>query len=324
LFPESLVTQARASYEALWLKLLPDVLALAGKNTILWTSSPHADYLVDAALPHILFPVYDCMDDLASFRHSDGATRSQEDRLLRLVELVFTGGRSMYEARKDRHPYVHCFPSGVDIAHYRQVRDHTLLEPVYACYLEHPRLGYFGVLDERIDWELIAEVADRRPEWHWLLVGPTTKVEASDLPIAPNIHYVGQQPYTALPGYLKSFDIATMPFALNEATRFISPTKTLEYLAGDKPVISTSVPDVVATYPGIVTIVDGADAWIAAIEDLLAEQAADHNERLERAQPLLAAGSWDGIASQMWTLMEERLMTANATGDRYEGELTAL
>jgi glycosyltransferase involved in cell wall biosynthesis len=324
LFPASLISGKHATYEELWLRMLPEVLALAGPNTVLWVSSPLADYLVNAAQPHILFAVYDCMDDLASFRDGTHRMKLQEDALLSHVEIVFTGGRSMYEARKDRHPNVHCFPSGVDIAHYQQVKDAATTEPAGVEHVVHPRLGYFGVLDERIDWPLIGEVASRHPEWQWVLVGPTVKIDPSELAMGPNIHYYGQQPYAVLPAYLKSFDIATMPFALNEATRFISPTKTLEYLAGGKPVISTSVPDVVATYAGTVAIADGAEAWIAAIEELLVEQPSTQRKRYERVQPLLEAGTWDSIAGRMWALMTERVDATESTDATHDDTPEAL
>ncbi len=295
------------SYKELWLQLLPEVLTMAGPNTILWVFSPLADYLVAATRPAVELAVYDCMDDLASFKDGTAEMRQREERLLSLVDLVFTGGHSMYEARKHRHPRVACFPSGVDVAHYRQVFDPATSIPAVAAAIPQPRLGYFGVLDERIDWPLIAELAERRPNWQWVLIGPTAKVEEADLPKAPNIHYLGQQQYRDLPAFLKSFDVATMPFALNEATRFISPTKTLEYLAGSKPVISSSVPDVVAFYTGIVAIADGADAWSAAVEDALSETLESGQSRLERAKPVLERSTWDSIAERMWSLMAERL-----------------
>ncbi len=163
------------------------------------------------------------------------------------------------------------------------------------------------MLDERIDWDLIAAVARERPQWHWTLVGPFAKVTPEELPHAPNIHYLGQQEYADLPAFLKGFDIATMPFALNEATKFISPTKTPEYLAGGKPVISTSVPDVVASYSEIVEIADGADAWLKTIEQMLAWTDEQRQERLARANPLLEQSSWDSVVERMWELMQERL-----------------
>lgn len=303
-FPEHLVAGSHERYESLWRSLLPTVLDLAGDDTILWVFSPLADYLVAEARDRTKLAVYDCMDDLASFRDGTDAMRTRERHLMAAVDLVFTGGRSMYESRKGLHPRVFCFPSGVDLAHYQQTQCANLALAAPVTDIPQPRLGYFGVLDERIDWPLIAAIAERQPDWHWVLVGPAVKVERSELPTAPNIHYLGQQAYHDLPAFLKSFDLATMPFALNAATRFISPTKTLEYLAGGKDVISSSVPDVVATYEGVVTIVDGVDAWSAAIDQLLAASPAERAARLERAQPLLEAGSWDGIVDQMWGLMQ--------------------
>jgi glycosyltransferase involved in cell wall biosynthesis len=283
------------------------VLAEAGSNTILWVFSPRADYLVERALPSIRLAVYDCMDDLASFRDGTQELREREARLFELVDLAFTGGHSMYEARKHRHPRIYCFPSGVDAEHYRSVADPATQEPPAIATIPHPRLGYFGVLDERIDWELIATIAEARPAWHWTLVGPTAKVELDALPTGPNIHYLGQQQYADLPAFLKGFDIATMPFALNEATKYISPTKTLEYLAGGKPVISSSVPDVVASYAEIVHIADGPEEWIRGIEQLLAEPRKSRMQGRARAADVLDHSSWDSIAEQMWALMEEQL-----------------
>ncbi len=307
IFPTELLDTPGNSYKELWLQLLPEVLEMAGPSTILWVFSPLSDYLVAVARPKIELAVYDCMDDLASFKDGTTEMRQREEHLLSLVDLVFTGGHSMYEARKHLHPQVVCFPSGVDVEHYRQVFDPATSIPAAAAAIPQPRLGYFGVLDERIDWPLIAALAERQPDWQWVLIGPTAKVEEADLPKAPNIHYLGQQQYRDLPAFLKSFDVATMPFALNEATRFISPTKTLEYLAGGKPVISSSVPDVVAFYTGIVTIADDVDAWCSAIESALSETPEALQARLEQVKPVLERSTWDSVVERMWGLMAERL-----------------
>lgn len=306
IFSADLLDPAGHAYRSMWLSLLPEVLDLAGPDTILWVFSPLADYLVDAAQQQVKLTVYDCMDDLASFKDGTTEMRVREAHLLTLADLVFTGGRSMYEARKERHEHVYCLASGVDVQHYAPENVARPTPAAIASILQ-PRLGYFGVLDERIDWQLIAAIAEQRPDWHWVLVGPTAKVDPAELPQAPNIHYLGHQSYANLPDLLQSFDLAVMPFALNEATRFISPTKTLEYLAGGKLVISTSVPDVVATYQDIVSIADGADAWIAEIELLLNVPESERAARRQKAAPLLERGSWDGIARQMWALMQEGL-----------------
>lgn len=307
LFPAGLIDSPGHSYQELWLSLLPQTLALAGPRPLLWVFSPLADYLVEAAGPELGLAIYDCMDDLASFRGSPASMREREDRLLAAADLAFTGGRSMYEARRGRHPDLHCFPSGVDVAHYAAAKSPATRVPAALEAIPAPRLGYFGVLDERIDWLMIAAVAARRPDWHWALVGPTAKVDPAELPQAANIHYLGQQRYEDLPAFLRGFDVATMPFALNQATRFISPTKTTEYLAGGKQVISSSVPDVVATYTDIVAIADGPDAWVAGVERLLAEGPAARQARAERADPILAQSAWDDIAAKMWALIQGAL-----------------
>ncbi len=307
-FPVAMQANPAAYWDA-WLRLLPDLLAEAGPNTVLWVSSPHADQLVERARPAVRLVVYDCMDDLASFKDGDPSMREHEARLLALSDLVFTGGYSMYQARKGLHPNVHLFPSGVDVAHYWPARaaDAAPAAPAALAAIPRPRLGYFGVLDERIDWELIAAVAARRPEWHWALVGPTAKVDPAELPRAPNIHYLGKQPYAELPALLAHFDVATMPFALNEATRYISPTKTLEYLAGGKWVISSSVPDVTAFYQEIVAIADGAEAWVTTLERILRADPAALRARLALAQPALETNTWDAIAERMAHLIETQL-----------------
>ncbi len=306
IFPAKQAAQPDGYWEA-WYSLLPDLLRRVGSETIMWVFSPYADGLVERAKSHIQLAVYDCMDDLASFRGASPEMHRRESNLLGLVDLVFTGGHSMYETRKERHPRVYCFPSGVDVAHYQQVQKEDTPIAAACVGIPHPQLGYFGVLDERIDWQLIAAVAACRPSWHWVLVGPTAKVDPSELPQAANIHYLGKQPYAELPTFLKSFDVATMPFALNEATTFISPTKTLEYLAGGKAVISSSVADVVAFYSEIVAIADGADAWISCVEVMLGAGPDELRGRNERAQPLLAANTWDAIATQMADLADEQL-----------------
>jgi glycosyltransferase involved in cell wall biosynthesis len=307
IFPAALLDTPGNNFRELWLRLLPGLLDEAGPNTVVWVLSPLLSYLVEAALPRVELAVYDCMDDLASFRDGTAEIREREAHMMEMVDLVFTGGFSMYEARKDRHPRAHCFPSGVDVAHFQRVADCSVEPPPPIAWIPRPRLGYFGVLDERIDWKLIAELAYKRRDWHWVLVGPTAKVRPSEIPGGTNIHYLGQRPYAELPAYLKGFDIATMPFALSEATRYISPTKTPEYLAGGKPVISTSVPDVVAGYKDIISIADGVEGWLTAVEELLSAAPEHSQTQLERARPRLEAASWDSITERMWELIQERL-----------------
>lgn len=243
--------------------------------------------------------VYDCMDELSAFRGAPPALLQRERELLQRADLVFTGGYSLYEAKRDRHPRVFPFPSSVDVAHFGQARA-ALPEPADQAGLARPRLGFYGVIDERLDLDLLAAVARLRPQWQWLILGPVVKIDPASLPQLPNLHYLGGKTYDELPAYLAGWDVALMPFALNEATRFISPTKTPEYLAGGCPVVSTPITDVVRTYgdSGVVWIAEGAEAFVAACEAALASQ--DQREAfLARADALLTGMSWDSTCDLM-------------------------
>jgi UDP-galactopyranose mutase len=230
--------------------------------------------------------------------------RDAERALMERAEVVFTGGQSLYEAKRRLHPNVHVFPSSVDVAHFGRAR-HITTDPADQSLIPRPRLGFFGVVDERFDAPLVAAVAERRPDWHFVIIGPVVKIDAASLPRRANIHYPGRKAYADLPAYIAGWDVALLPFARNDATRFISPTKTPEYLAAGKPVVSTSIRDVVRPYGerGIVRIADTPDAFIAAVEAALVEDAA---VRHSAAEALLAGMSWDST----WTAMSRLIRAA--------------
>jgi UDP-galactopyranose mutase len=257
--------------------------------------------------------VYDCMDELSSFRFAPPSLLERERQLLELSDVVFTGGRSLYEAKRRRHANVHAFPSGVDIEHFAQARS-SAVEPADQQPVAWPRIGYYGVIDERLDYQLIGDAAALRPQYQWILVGPLAKVAESDLPRAPNLHYLGPKTYAELPHYLGGWDVAMMPFALNEATTYISPTKTPEYLAGGRAVISTAIADVVQTYGalGLVNIAADASAFAAAADECI-QRPWPPEEFASRADPLLAQMSWDGVFSGMKT---EVIRTLGRSGGR--------
>jgi UDP-galactopyranose mutase len=214
--------------------------------------------------------------------------------------VVFTGGQSLFEAKRQRHRNVHCIPSAVDVAHFAGAGG-DVADPDDQRHIPSPRLGYCGVIDERMDYALLAAIADRRPAWHLVMLGPVVKVDAARLPQRPNIHYLGLKRYAELPAYLAGWDVAMLPFARNQSTRWISPTKTPEYLAAGKPVVSTPIGDVAATYAraGYVTIAADAPAFVAAIERLLHRPKVD-DRRLRR---LLGRASWDRTWRRMTDLM---------------------
>jgi UDP-galactopyranose mutase len=276
------------------------------RNYGVWFYSPMALPLMQQLTPE--FVVYDCMDELSAFRNAPRQLIQREHALLKTAQVVFTGGPSLYRAKRDRHPSVHCFPSSVDAAHYRAgcdpANDHSMQRE-----LAHPRLGYFGVIDERIDLPLLAALADAKPEWQIVMVGPVVKIDPADLPRRPNIHYFGQQDYRDLPKFIAGWDVCLQPFALNESTRFISPTKTLEYMAAEKPIVSTPITDVVEPYGGIVYIADSHAAFIEACEKALSEDEAAREHRLRGMRSTLARTSWDQTADAMRTLMEAAILS---------------
>lgn len=242
--------------------------------------------------------IYDCMDELSAFAFAPPELLARETELFEEADLVFTGGQSLFAAKRDRHPAVHCFPSSVDKDHFA-IAATGAVEPADQSGIGRPRLGYYGVIDERVDLQLIAAVAQARPEWNLVMVGPVVKIDPADLPQAPNIHWLGSKQYDELPHYLGGWDVALMPFAINESTRFISPTKTPEYLAGGKPVVSTPVTDVVAGYGDCarVLVADQTDSFVQAIDTALT--LARTGEGLAEAEALLAEMSWDRTQADM-------------------------
>jgi protoporphyrinogen oxidase len=221
---------------------------------------------------------------------------------LKRAEIVFTGGPSLYNAKKDRHPNVHCFPSSVDVAHFAQALDRANAHPAHRD-IPGPRLGFYGVIDERFDTELIGQVARAHPQWQIVLVGPVVKIDPATLPQHPNIHYLGQQPYEALPQLLAGWDVCLMPFAMNESTRFISPTKSLEYMAAELPIVSTPVRDVVDLHSDVVAIAHTPEEFIAACEAALLASAEEREQMVMKMRDKLARTSWNSTAIAMRDLM---------------------
>ena len=250
--------------------------------------------------------VYDCMDELSLFRGAPRALVEREAELMRRADVVFTGGPSLYEAKRDRHQNIHAFPSRIDRAHFARARRATA-DPADQASIPHPRLGFFGVIDERMDLDLLAGLADSRPDWHLVMIGPVVKIDPVDLPVRPNIHYLGGRQYAELPDYIAGWDVALLPFAQNESTRFISPTKTPEYLAAGRPVVSTPIRDVVRPYAenGLVRIAGTVPEFVTAVEAALNEDV-DDSSRLEQVDRFLASMSWD----RTWTEMAELLGAA--------------
>ena len=289
--------------EAAQRRMLDRLVAGLSERPVLWYYTPMAvawSRHVDARAV-----VYDCMDELSLFLGAPRELCEREAQLFAMADVVFTGGHSLYrhKCKTQQHDNIHPFPSSVDVAHFAQAR-HDLVEPQDQASIEGRRVGFFGVIDERLDIPLLAGLADLRPDLQIVMIGPVVKIDPATLPRRPNIHYLGGRKYEQLPAYLAGWDVALLLFARNEATRFISPTKTPEYLAAGRPVVSTSIADVVDPYgrSGLAWIADAPGEMAAAIDEAMAS---DPVARRAHADAVLAEMSWDRTFAAMWRLVEE-------------------
>lgn len=271
-------------------------------NYLLWYYTPLALLVSDHLKPKMI--VYDCMDELSAFKFANPLLKILEEQLFAKADIVFTGGHTLYQAKKNQHHNIYPFPSSIDKAHFGSARN-KMDDPADQAGIPHPRLGFYGVIDERFDIDLIREAAAQKPDWHFVLIGPVVKIDPASLPRFSNIHYLGGKSYSELPVYLHGWDIALVPFCLNESTRFISPTKTPEYLAGGKPVISTAIQDVVHPYgmEGLVHIVKDAAELVRAAEKELAST--NKTQWLAKSDAFLKDNSWDATWKKMSDLIEK-------------------
>lgn len=284
------------------------------QNYIAWYYTPMARQFSSNLRPSVT--VYDCMDELSAFAGAPPAMAENEQALFREADLVFTGGASLFQSKRKQHPAVYLFPSSVDVTHFARARS-SCVEPEDQVAVPHPRLGYAGVIDERMDLELIAKVAEERRDWHLVLLGPVAKIDPASLPRASNIHYLGMKTYAELPDYLAGWKIGMLPFALNASTKFISPTKTPEYLAAGLRVVSTPIHDVISPYGdlGLVSIADGPREFVRAAKCILESPCS--TEMRMTIDAFLSKSSWDQTWSDMNQLIENRITFKHlASGQR--------
>jgi glycosyltransferase involved in cell wall biosynthesis len=310
-----------ADAEPLQRRLLDDLLRRERiDDYLLWYYTPMALAFTGHLTP--LARVYDCMDELSAFKDAPSRLAEREAQLLKVADLVLTGGQSLYEAKRHLHHNIHPFPSSVDVEHFARARRIRADRPDQAA-ISRPRLGFFGVIDERLDVALIDAVASCRPDWQIVLVGPVVKIDRAALPQHANIHYLGPKTYAELPHYAAGWDVAILPFARNDATRFISPTKTPEYMAAGRPVVSTSIRDVVRPYgqQGLVRIADDASEFVAACAAAMAENA---TARLTRNDAFLRHLSWDGTWQRIRCLVDAAIESHGTSSNADDGATEAV
>jgi protoporphyrinogen oxidase/glycosyltransferase involved in cell wall biosynthesis len=284
-------------------QLLEDLVAEQNiQDPISWLYTPMALPLIPSIKPRAV--VYDCMDELSAFLKAPRQLLQRERALLKTADVVFTGGPSLYRAKQGLHESVYCFPSSVEKQHFAQARDRSI-EHSEQQMLARPRLGFYGVIDERLDLSLIAQLAAAHPEWQIIMVGPVVKIDPATLPQRSNIHYFGQRSYDELPRFLAGWDACLLPFALNAATRFISPTKTLEYLAAEKPIVSTAVRDVVELYGEVVHTATTPLGFITACEAVISESKLSREESRASMRAMVDQASWDSTAAQMLGILKK-------------------
>ena len=301
-------------------ELISDLIASQEvKSYISWYYTPMAIPFTRQLQP--VLTVYDCMDELAAFKFAPTELVQLEKELLQKADAVFTGGHTIYQSKKNTHHNIYPFPSSIDKEHFAQGR-RSDVEPDDQKNIPHPRLGFYGVIDERFDIELIRQAAEANPEWQFVLIGPVVKIDYNNLPHLPNIHYPGGRSYKELPLYLSGWDIALIPFAINESTKFISPTKTPEYLAAGKPVISTPITDVINPYGNekLVYIAANADEFIAAANEILDQT--DRSEWLQKTDAFLSNISWDQTWKDMVSIMAEALQEKTTTKNQKKETLS--
>jgi glycosyltransferase involved in cell wall biosynthesis len=268
--------------------------------------------------------VYDCMDELSAFKGAPPQLISKEKQLLTIADVTFTGGKSLFESKKKIADNVYCFPSSVDQKHFEKSLKKDTEIPEDIKHLDKPVVGFYGVIDERIDLELLENIAKAMPEVSFVMIGPVVKINENDLPKQKNIHYLGGKKYQELPAYLKGIDIAMMPFALNESTKFISPTKTLEFMAAYKPIISTPIYDVVRDYKNEVAIVKNTEEFVEAIKKYMNETKAQKTKRVALMKAVLKRTSWDNTVDQMENIMQEKAERVAVTDKIAKAELPVI
>ena len=267
--PAPNLTWARGLNRLLMIKQIGSALSRLRRGPLqIWSFAPDVSYLLGRFGEER--SVYYCVDDFASFTGYDRrqVLRDETDLCLR-VDLVVTTSRALYEAKKALNPNTILVTHGVDHAHFARALSNHLPSPKDMAVIPRPRIGFFGLIRDWLDLDLLAAVARRRCDWHFVFIGDSM-ADLSRCRGLANVHFLGRRRYEDLPAYCKQFDVGLIPFKINELTRAVNPIKLREYLAAGLPVVSTPLPEVLYYRP-LVRVADTAEGMVAAVESALAE-----------------------------------------------------
>ena len=297
-FPPSVLADREAvdaEQKRLVLATLAGPLSATFERPVQWFYDPMAAIAFAGQMNECAI-VYDCMDQLSQFRGAPPELIRRERELLSLADVVFAGGPKIWKAKREHNANCHSYGCGVDVRHFGKARAEETEIPADLASLPGPRLGYFGVVDERMDYELVSALALAHPEWSVIIIGPACKVDPAGFPQHPNLHFLGARGYDQLPAYVKGLDVCLMPFAMNEATEFINPTKALEYMATARPIVSSAVEDVVLQFSDVVSIAGSHTEFIAMCEQAIREP---DPAQIARGVQLAKRNSWEAIVARM-------------------------
>lgn len=270
-------------------------------RTVSWFAVPHPGALANAFGEAAV--VYYCIDDYAALPDVDARAVAQMDaQLTSRADQVFVASLPMLLAKQQHKPTTVLAPHGVDVALFESASDPQLSIAPGARHLPRPVVGFFGLIEEWIDLDLIADLAERRPRWTFLMIGRLA-VDPGRLKALPNVRFAGPQPYRSLPNWAKAFDVAIIPYRLTRQVVNAAPLKLREYLATGKPVVAVPAPEI-ERFAGLVRIARGPDQFIREIEDALVNDGdADRTRRIAATQTM----TWDARVRDVVAVVEHRI-----------------
>ncbi len=272
------------------------------RRPITWFMIPHLSSVVGELGER--FSVYYCIDDYSALPDvNPDVVRAMDEELTRKADLVFVASDTLLDRKCALNPRTRVSPHGVDFEHFARAQDDRLPVPTDVASLPQPVIGFFGLIERWIDLDLVDFLAERRPEWTFVLIGRVA-VPEDQLPRRSNIHFLGKRSYSDLPAYGKMFDAAIIPYRLTRQVLHANPIKLREYLAMGKPIVSVSTPEI-DKYADVVEIAHSREEYLAKLDAVLARPPAP--EEIRRRMDRVASESWDARLQEVLEVVNEHL-----------------